>query len=72
MPLVGTVGRKRPRARLAMAVLYGLLVLGAVTTVFPFLTMLTTGFKGPTDQNDNRLIPAFFSEIDTKGTDGKP
>lgn len=55
-----------------MTGLYTLLVFGAVTTVYPFLTMLTTGFKGPTDQNDNRVIPAYFSEIDTKAPDGKP
>lgn len=55
-----------------MATLYVMLLVGAVTTVYPFLTMLTTGFKGPTDQNDNRLIPAYFQEIDTKGPDGKP
>lgn len=55
-----------------MTALYVLLVAGAVTTVYPFLTMLTTGFKGPTDQNDNRVIPAYFSEVETKGPDGKP
>lgn len=62
MPLVGKVGRKRARARLAMGVLYAVLSLGAVTTLFPFLVMVSTGFKGPTDQNDNRLVPAYWSD----------
>lgn len=62
MSLVGRVGRKRARARLAMAGLYGLLSLGAVTTVYPFCLMLATGFKGPTDQNDNRIIPKFWTD----------
>lgn len=62
MPLVGQVGRKRFRARFAMGVVYFLLILGAVTTVYPFLLMATTGFKGPTDQNDNKLMPVFWRE----------
>ena len=61
MPLLGSVGRKRPRARLAMALLYGLLSVGALTTVYPFAAMLMTGFKGPTDQNDDQLIPAYWT-----------
>jgi hypothetical protein len=33
MPLVGSVGKRRWRARLAMAILYAVLTLGALTTV---------------------------------------
>ncbi len=62
MSLVGRVGRNRLRARFATFVLYVLLSLGAVSMIYPFLLMLATGFKGPTDQNDNRLIPAFWSD----------
>ena len=62
MPLVGKVGRRRPRARLAMALLYLALALGALTTLGPFLLMASTGLKGPTDQNDNRLVPAFLRD----------
>ncbi len=72
--LVGKVGRKRFRARLAMAVVYGLLVVGAVTTVYPFLVMASTGLKGPTDQNDGRLVPAFWTdpaELERKYVDDK-
>lgn len=59
---MGKVGRHRSRARLAMAVLYICLTLGAVTTVFPFMVMVTTGFKGVYDQNDNRVIPRYWKE----------
>ncbi|MCB0825596.1 MAG: carbohydrate ABC transporter permease [Armatimonadetes bacterium] len=62
MPLVGKVGRKRFRARFAMAMVYLLLIAGAITTVYPFLIMVTTGFKGPTDQNDNKLVPSYWSD----------
>ncbi len=72
MSLVGRVGRKRVRARLAMTLLYFVLSLGALTTLYPFAIMITTGMKGPTDQNDNKFIPAFFKETDTLGPDGSP
>lgn len=45
-----------------MAMLYVLLILGAVTTLYPFLLMVSTGFTGPTDQNENRLVPAFWQD----------
>lgn len=62
MGLVGRVGRRRVRAKFAMLVVYVLLALGAVTTLYPFLLMVSTGFKGPTDQNDNKLVPTYFQE----------
>jgi len=62
MSLVSQVGRKRPRARLAMAFLYLLLTTGALTTVYPFLLMVSTGLKGPTDQNDTSVIPAYVAD----------
>lgn len=62
MSLVSKVGRKTARTRLAMTLLYGLLTAGAITTLYPFLLMVTTGFKGPTDQDDNRLIPAYWTD----------
>lgn len=64
MPLVGKVGRRRPRARLAMAILYLVLALGALTTLGPFVLMASTALKGPTDQNDNRLVPGFLRDDD--------
>ncbi|AIE85030.1 carbohydrate ABC transporter permease [Fimbriimonas ginsengisoli] len=62
MSLVGRVGRKRPRARVAMAGLYLILTLGAITTIYPFLLMISTGLKGPTDQNDTRLVPTYLQK----------
>lgn len=53
-----------------MVVLYTILCLGALTTLYPFVLMISTGFKGPTDQNDNKLIPTYWSEIETKDEKG--
>ncbi|HET6645453.1 MAG TPA: carbohydrate ABC transporter permease [Fimbriimonadales bacterium] len=61
MPLISKVGRKTPRARIALAVVYLLLILGGVTMVYPFMLMVATGMKGATDQNDNHVIPAYWS-----------
>jgi multiple sugar transport system permease protein len=58
--LVGKVGRRKPRAIFATVVVYLLLSAGAVTTLYPFLLMISTGFKGPTDENDNSLVPKFW------------
>jgi multiple sugar transport system permease protein len=57
-----------------MALVYGALILGALTTLYPFLVMVSTGFKGPTDQNDGRLVPLFWTdtgELLTKYVDDK-
>ncbi len=48
-----------------MAVLYLVLSIGAVTTLYPFLLMVSTGLKGPTDQNDNRLVPSYLTDRST-------
>jgi multiple sugar transport system permease protein len=43
-----------------MTLVYGFLAIGALTTLYPFLVMVTSGFNGPTDQNDGRLVPLFW------------
>lgn len=53
-----------------MAGLYLVLAIGALTTLYPFLLMVSTALKGPTDQNDSRLVPAYFSEVDVKDEKG--
>ena len=74
MSLVSKVGRKRPRARIALTILYLILTIGALTTLYPFLLMVSIGFKGPTDQSDNILVPKYFGddqELLTKYLDDK-
>lgn len=74
MGLTGAAGRRRPKARLARLAIYIVLAAGAVTTVYPFLSMLSTAFKGPTDQNDGLLVPAYWrteGDLYTKYVDDK-
>jgi multiple sugar transport system permease protein len=53
-----------------MLTLYSLLGLGAVATLYPFLLMVATGLKGPTDQNDNRLFPEYWQNLDGRDEKG--
>lgn len=62
VPLISKVGRKRPRALFALATVYVILTVGGLTMVYPFLLMSATGMKGPTDYQDNRLIPEFWRD----------
>lgn len=54
-----------------MTVLYLILAVGGITTLYPFGLMVTTAFKGSTDQNDNKLIPTFWSETFSKDEKGE-
>src|ERR1044072_1834847 len=60
MSLVGKVGRRKPRAVFATALVYLFLSVAVLTTLYPFMLMVSTGFKGPTDENDNSLVPKFW------------
>lgn len=71
MPLINSVGRKSWRARIALATIYLILTLGAVTTLYPFLLMASTGLKGMTDQNTANLVPTFISK-DAETKNGTP
>lgn len=44
-----------------MLLVYGALLLGTSTTLYPLLIMLSTSTKSAADQNDNSLVPAYFS-----------
>jgi len=48
-----------------------MLAIGAITTIYPFLLMTSTGFKGPTDQADNKLVPEFWTNFDGPDAKGK-
>jgi multiple sugar transport system permease protein len=63
MSLVGKVGRRRPRARVAIGIVYAFLTLGAVTTLYPFLLMASTAVKGAFDQNGTEVVPPYLLDI---------
>lgn len=47
-----------------MAILYLVLAVGALTTLYPFALMVSTGLKGPLDQNDSQLVPAYLRDVE--------
>ncbi|MBC8136443.1 MAG: ABC transporter permease subunit [Fibrella sp.] len=63
MPHIARIGSKSPKTRLGIAAIYVVLILGAITTVYPFLLMVGTGMKSQNDYNDftpGALIPRYL------------
>lgn len=64
MPIIATIGRKQPKARLLIAVMYVVLAVGAVTMVYPFLLMISSSFTSPVDMNEFTIVPRYFHSDD--------
>ena len=62
MPLIYVVGRRSLAVRLWVGAIYAMLVVGAVTMVYPFLVMVSGSFKTDVDKNDFDLLPAFLHD----------
>jgi multiple sugar transport system permease protein len=60
MSLIPAVGRKSPRIRLIGALLYLLLTIGAISTVYPFLIMIGTSMTSEFDQDEYVVAPAYL------------
>ena len=41
MPIISTIGRKQPKMRFVLGLIYTVLTLGAVTMVYPFIVMIS-------------------------------
>jgi len=62
MPLISNVGRKAWSVRGLVAALYAVLVIGALTMVYPFLIMTSGSLKTNVDKNDFDVFPAFIHD----------
>ncbi|NLB94965.1 MAG: ABC transporter permease subunit [Armatimonadetes bacterium] len=60
MPIIPTVGRRSPKMRLIIAMLYTVLTLGAITMVYPFLIMVSTSFTSEVDSDEFAPVPSYF------------
>ena len=63
MAHIARIGSNSPKARLGIAAIYAVLVVGALTTVYPFLLMVATGMKSQNDYNDftpRGLVPRYL------------
>lgn len=64
MAILSKVGRRSPGARTVISVFYTIIIIGAVTMVYPFLLMLASSITGPQDMMEFRLIPRFLYRDD--------
>ena len=62
MPIIAKTGRKSPRVVGLLALLYGILLLGAVSMVYPFLLMLSGTSKSGVDVHASVIVPAFLRD----------
>src|SRR5260370_34835344 len=62
MPLIPVIGRRQPKMRLLIALLYTVLSLGAITMVYPFVVMIGTSLTSPVDHDEFRPIPAYLRD----------
>jgi multiple sugar transport system permease protein len=60
MALLPRVGRRSPKGRLFIALLYLILSLGAVTTIYPFLVMLGDSVTSEYDQDQYKIVPSYL------------
>ncbi|HEX7009304.1 MAG TPA: carbohydrate ABC transporter permease [Phycisphaeraceae bacterium] len=68
MPILSTIGRRTPAARLIIAAMYAALILGGATMLYPFLLMISTAVTSETDYSEYRLIPRYLFEDEARYT----
>lgn len=64
MPIISTIGRKSFKVRTLIWSMYTVLIVGAVTMIYPFLLMLAGTTKSGVDTPEARIIPDFL--VDTE------
>ncbi len=60
MPIIGNVGRKQFRVRLLNASIHIVLLIGAVTMIYPFMIMVSGSFKSAVDSKSFSVYPKYF------------
>lgn len=62
MPIISRIGRHSPKVRLLIWTIYALLILGAITMVYPFLLMLAGTTKSSVDKAEMRVVPSYLTD----------
>ncbi len=65
MPVISPIERKTVKGRSVLSLIYGLLILGSVTTVYPFLLMLRLSTADATDKQSLSPIPVYWFDRDS-------
>src|SRR5205823_2895002 len=61
-PILTPLERRSPAARALVGVIYTLLLVGAVTMVYPFLIMLGSSVTSTMDVLEYRVVPRYFTD----------
>lgn len=62
MPILGKVGSRSFKGRSLHASIHLILLIGAVTMIYPFLVMLSSSFKSNVDSTEFSILPKYFHE----------
>ncbi len=60
MPIIGKVGRRSKKIRVINTAIHVVLLLGAVTMIYPFMMMVSASFKSHVDSVKFSVYPRFF------------
>lgn len=60
MPIISQIGSRSWKVRLTYGIIYGLLILGAASMIYPFLLMLSGSLKSEADKNYPTPYPRYF------------
>lgn len=60
MPIIGKVGRKSTKLRMLNISIHIVLILGAITMIYPFMMMVSASFKSNVDSINFSLYPEYF------------
>lgn len=60
MPIIPQIGRQSLKLRLLVWSIYGILLVGSVAMIYPFLLMIAGSTKSGVDAMDSRVVPAFL------------
>lgn len=62
MPIIGKVGSKSWKGRSLHTSFHVILLIGAVTMIYPFLVMISSSFKSNVDSTEFSIYPKYFHE----------
>jgi ABC-type glycerol-3-phosphate transport system permease component len=60
MPIIGKVGRKTFKVKALSLIIHIVLLLGAVTMIYPFMVMISASFKSNVDAQTFSVYPQYF------------
>ena len=73
MPIIPRIGRRHWKIRVLIWSIYGVLMAGGLTMVYPFILMIAGSTKSAVDKADSNMIPAYLRSDDalySKHTEG--